>query len=208
MLKSAHLKLSRLFLEFTESEQFTGIVLILCAVISMAVANSPLGAMYLDFLHSKVGNFVEHWINDGLMAIFFLLVGLEIKRELCIGELSDFKKASFPVVAAIGGMVTPALLHFLLNHGTDTQPGLGIPMATDIAFALGVLALLGNRVPVSLKIFLTALAIIDDLGAIIVIALFYARELSLTYLLLANAIFTMLLVLNCLHVSRLRVNVS
>lgn len=202
MLKSAHLKLSRLLLEFTESEQFTGIVLILCAVISMAVANSPLGAMYLDFLHSKVGNFVEHWINDGLMAIFFLLVGLEIKRELCIGELSDFKKASFPVVAAIGGMVTPALLHFLLNHGTDTQQGLGIPMATDIAFALGVLALLGNRVPVSLKIFLTALAIIDDLGAIIVIALFYARELSLTYLLLAAGIFMVLLVLNRLDVYR------
>ena len=132
---------------------------------------------------------LEHWINDGLMAIFFLLIGLEIERELYIGELSSLKNASLPVIAAIGGMATPTLLHFLLNHGTETAAGIGIPMATDIAFALGVLALLGSSVPVSLTVFLTALAIIDDLGAIAVIALFYASDFSLLYLVLALGIF-------------------
>lgn len=206
-------KLTKLFIEFLESEQASGVILIFCTVTSIAIANSYFGNGYLDFWHTKVGfeigdtfslNYsLEHWINDGLMAIFFLLIGLEIERELYIGELSNPKNASLPIIAAIGGMATPALLHFLLNRGTETQGGIGIPMATDIAFALGVLALLGNKVPISLKIFLTALAIIDDLGAIFVIAMFYTGDFSLLYLVLALGIFAGLLILNRLGVHRL-----
>ncbi len=205
-------KLVNLFGEFLESEQASGIILIFCTVISIVIANSLFGKIYLDFWHTKIGieiggialkYSVEHWINDGLMAIFFLLIGLEIERELYIGELSDLKNATLPVFAAVGGMATPALFHFLLNRGTETQAGVGIPMATDIAFALGVLALLGNRVPITLKIFLTALAIIDDLGAIIIIALFYVGDFSLIYLSLALSIFAGLLILNRLGVRQL-----
>jgi NhaA family Na+:H+ antiporter len=205
-------KLTKLFMEFFESEQVSGIILILCTVTSIIIANSNFGNDYLDFWYTKIGFEIggialkyslEHCINDGLMAIFFLLIGLEIERELYIGELSDLKNSTLPVIAAIGGMATPALLHFLLNRGTETQAGVGIPMATDIAFALGVLALLGSRVPISLKIFLAALAIIDDLGAIIIIALFYVGDFSLLYLVLALVIFTGLLILNRLGVHRL-----
>ena len=206
-------QLTKLFVEFFETEQASGVILIPCTITSIAIANSYFGAGYLDFWHTKVGIEIgdtislkyslEHWINDGLMAIFFLLIGLEIERELYIGELSNPKSASLPIVAAVGGMATPALLHFLLNRGTETQEGIGIPMATDIAFALGVLALLGNRVPISLKVFLTALAIIDDLGAIVVIALFYASDFSLLYLVLALGMFAGLLMLNRLGVHRL-----
>jgi NhaA family Na+:H+ antiporter len=205
-------KLTKLFMEFFESEQVSGIILILCTVTSIIIANSNFGKDYLDFWYTKIGFEIggialkyslEHCINDGLMAIFFLLIGLEIERELYIGELSDLKNSTLPVIAAIGGMATPALLHFLLNRGTETQAGVGIPMATDIAFALGVLALLGSRVPISLKIFLAALAIIDDLGAIIIIALFYVGDFSLLYLVLALVIFTGLLILNRLGVHRL-----
>lgn len=205
--------LSKGFLEFFKSEEASGIVLILCTIASIAIANSDLGKGYLDFWHTKVGFEIgdtfslvyslEHWINDGLMAVFFLLIGLEIERELYLGELASPKSASLPIIAAIGGMATPALLHFLLNRGTDTIGGAGIPMATDIAFALGVLALLGDRVPVSLKIFLTAFAIIDDLGAIVVIALFYVRDFSLVYLLSALGVFAGLIILNRLGVSKL-----
>ena len=206
-------QLTKLFVEFFETEQASGVILIPCTITSIAIANSYFGAGYLDFWHTKVGIEIgdtislkyslEHWINDGLMAIFFLLIGLEIERELYIGELSNPKSASLPIVAAVGGMATPALLHFLLNRGTETQEGIGIPMATDIAFALGVLALLGNRVPISLKVFLTALAIIDDLGAIVVIALFYVSDFSLLYLVLALGMFAGLLMLNRLGVHRL-----
>jgi NhaA family Na+:H+ antiporter len=143
---------------------------------------------------------LEHWVNDGLMAIFFLLIGLEIEREIYVGELSDLKSASLPIIAAIGGMAMPALLHFMLNQGTATQNGIGVPMATDIAFALGVLALLGSKIPSSLKVFLTALAIIDDLGAIVIIAIFYVGDFSFLNLILALAIFAGLLVLNRLRV--------
>lgn len=208
------IKLTKLFVEFFDSEKSSGIVLILCTVVSVIVANSYFGKSYLDFWHTKIGfeiggialNYgIEHWINDGLMAIFFLLIGLEIERELYIGELSDLKNATLPIFAAIGGMAVPALLHFLFNRGTETQAGVGIPMATDIAFALGVLALLGSRVPVSLKIFLTALAIIDDLGAIVIIALFYVGDFSLLYFVLALGVFAGLLILNRLGVRRLPV---
>jgi Na+:H+ antiporter, NhaA family len=139
---------------------------------------------------------LEHWVNDALMAIFFLLIGLELERELYVGELSNFKNALLPIVAAIGGMAVPALFHFSLNEGMPTQPGFGIPMATDIAFALGVLAILGNRIPASLKVFVVAFAVIDDLGAIVVIAVFYTGQLSLWYLVGALAVCTLLFALN------------
>jgi NhaA family Na+:H+ antiporter len=205
-------KLTKLFLAFFDSERSSGIVLILCTFISILIANSILGDGYLHFWHTdvgfEIGNLtlkysIEHWVNDGLMAIFFLLIGLEMERELYIGELSDLKNATLPIFAALGGMVTPALIHFLFNQGTPTQAGGGIPMATDIAFALGVLALLGSRVPLSLKVFLTALAIIDDLGAIAVIALFYVGDFSFLYLLAALGILGGLFILNRLKVHSL-----
>jgi NhaA family Na+:H+ antiporter len=189
--------LSSSFKAFAASGKAGGIVLILCTLISLALANSPLGAAYLGFWHLDVaGLSIELWINDALMAVFFLLIGLELERELYNGELSDFRNALLPMVAAAGGIMVPALIHFGFNGGTPTQAGVGIPMATDIAFALGVLALLGSRVPASLKIFLTALAVMDDLGAIIVIALFYTAELSLAYLLGALAVFAALVAMN------------
>lgn len=206
------MKLTKLFTEFFENEQASGIVLILCTLASIAIANSPFGHDFLEFWHIKIGfeagdihlkQSVEHWINDGLMAIFFLLIGLEIEREIYIGELSDIKNASLPIFAAIGGMVVPALFYFLLNRGTETQSGIGIPMATDIAFALAILALLGSKAPVALKIFLTALAIVDDLGAMLIIALFYVGDFSFLYLMLALGIYAGLLVLNYLGVRRL-----
>ena len=205
-------KLTKLFVDFVDSEQASGIILILCTVTSIVIANSYFGKDYLSFWHANIeyeigsialSGSVEHWINDGLMAIFFLMIGLEIERELYVGELSDLKNATLPVFAAIGGIATPALLHFLFNCGSDTQAGVGIPMATDIAFALGVLALLGRRIPISLKIFLTALAIIDDLGAIVIIAMFYVGNFSLLYLCLALGVFVGLLILNRLGVHRL-----
>ncbi|RZA02857.1 MAG: Na+/H+ antiporter NhaA [Moraxellaceae bacterium] len=190
-------KLSRTFTHFFNSEKSTGILLIVCTVISLIIANSPLSDSYLTFWHLYIGGLsIEHWVNDGLMAIFFLLIGLELERELYSGELSNFKNALLPIIAAVGGIAVPALLHFALNVGTSTQDGLGIPMATDIAFALGVLALLGSKIPVSLKIFLTALAVMDDLGAIIVIAVFYTAELSSTYLFMALGVFCFLLIMN------------
>ncbi len=191
------MKLSRTFNNFFESEKSSGIFLILCTLVSLVIANSSLGPAYLDFWHTKVaGLTVEHWINDALMAVFFLFVGLELKRELYNGELSNVKNALLPIVAAIGGIVVPALIHFTLNAGSPTQAGTGIPMATDIAFALGVLALLGSRIPASLKVFLTALAVMDDLGAIIVIAVFYTAQFSMPYLLSALAVFGALIALN------------
>jgi Na+:H+ antiporter, NhaA family len=202
-------KLTKLFVEFFQSEQASGIVLILCTITSILIANSYFGKGYTDFWHIKVGfeiggfilkYSIEHWINDGLMAVFFLLIGLEIERELYIGELSDLKNATLPIFAAVGGMLTPALFHFLFNRGTETQAGIGIPMATDIAFALGVLALLGSKVPTSLKVFLTALAIIDDLGAIAIIAIFYVGDFSLLHFALALGILAGLFLLNRLGV--------
>jgi NhaA family Na+:H+ antiporter len=163
----------------------------------MSIANSMFGEQYLNFWHIELlGLSIEHWVNDGLMAVFFLFIGLELERELYSGELSDFKKALLPFFAAVGGIAIPALIHFVLNADTPTQIGMGIPMATDIAFALGILALLGSRVPVSLKIFLTALAVIDDLGAIIVIAVFYTADISAMYLIAAMGVFALMVVMN------------
>jgi Na+:H+ antiporter, NhaA family len=189
--------LSDTFKKFFDSEKSGGILLLLCTVGSLSAANSAISSVYLEFWQIKVlGLSVEHWVNDALMAIFFLLIGLELEREVYSGELSHFSNALLPIVAAIGGLAVPALIHFTLNGGTATQAGVGIPMATDIAFALGVLAILGSRVPASLKVFLTALAIIDDLVAIIVIALFYTESLSLAYLAGSLCVFVFLFCLN------------
>ncbi|OWW20339.1 Na+/H+ antiporter NhaA [Noviherbaspirillum denitrificans] len=192
-----HNSLSDTFKRFAESEKAGGVLLLACTLASLLLANSPLGESYLHLWHVTIaGMSVEHWVNDALMAVFFLLIGLELERELYNGELSNFRSALLPVVAALGGICVPALIHFWLNAGTPTQAGMGIPMATDIAFALGVLALLGSRVPASLKIFLTALAVMDDLGAIIVIALFYTAELAWGWLLAALAAFALLACMN------------
>ena len=197
------MKISNIFKDFSASEKASGFILIGCTIVSLIIANSVAGGSYTHFFHEKLNlSFlnldldysVEHWINDGLMAIFFLLVGLEIERELYIGELSSFKNALLPVLAAAGGMLFPALIHFIFNAGTATQPGFGIPMATDIAFALGILSLAGKRIPLSLKVFLTALAIIDDLGAITVIALFYSKGFSIYYFAAATLIFLLLFI--------------
>lgn len=197
-------KLSKSFNAFFESEKAGGILLIVCTVISLLITNSPIGNQYLQLWQMYLGGLsIEHWINDALMAIFFLLIGLELKRELYNGELSNFKTALLPIFAAIGGIALPATIHFILNNGTPTQAGIGIPMATDIAFALGVLALLGSRVPASLKIFLTALAVMDDLGAIIVIAVFYTAKLSTVYLFGSIIVFGILVLLSKAKVTKL-----
>lgn len=191
------MELTKLFTGFFNSEKAGGLTLIFCTALSLALANSALGQDYSHLWHiNMLSKPAEFWINDVLMTVFFLLVGLEIERELYIGELSSVKKAMLPVMAAIGGMALPALTHFFFNFGTATQNGFGIPMATDIAFSLGILSLLGNKVPASLKVFLTALAIIDDLGAILIIAIFYSKGVSLLYLGLAALLFALMLVLN------------
>ncbi|WP_109742338.1 Na+/H+ antiporter NhaA [Arcicella aurantiaca] len=198
------MKITRLFKEFAESEKAGGLTLIGCTVISMIIANTFYGNEYTHFWHSALGNqSVEYWINDGLMTIFFLLIGLELEREIYIGELSKIKDALLPIFGAIGGMLIPATIYMYINHGTNFQNGAGIPMATDIAFALGVLSLLGNKVPTSLKVFLTALAVIDDLGAILVIAIFYTKTIIWMNLLIASGIFLGLIVLNRLKIRNL-----
>lgn len=191
------MRLSYTFQRFLASEQTSGACLLLATILALCVANSPLFEHYHTFLHLHVlGLSVEHWINDGLMAIFFLLIGLELERELYVGELSRFSHALLPILAAIGGMAMPALLHYLFNHGTPTQAGVGIPMATDIAFALAVLSLLGTRVPAALKVFLVAFAVMDDLGAAVMIALFYSAKINLVSLLVAVLVWGVLLVCN------------
>lgn len=191
------MKISKLYTEFFESEKAGGITLVFVTAISLLIANSPWKDTYLNIWNIHVAEHsITHWINDGLMTIFFLLVGLELAREIKQGELSDIKNATLPIFGALGGMLVPAGIFLLLNYGTKTQAGAGIPMATDIAFAVGILSLLGNRVPISLKIFLTALAIIDDLGAIIVIAIFYTSSVSFFHVGMSLGIFGVLLLLN------------
>lgn len=191
------LTLSRTFQDFFDSEKSSGILLIACTAISLLITNSSLGPGYVGVWQTRVGGLsLEHWINDALMAIFFLLIGLELERELYNGELSDLRNALLPTFAALGGLAVPALVHLSFNAGSPTQAGIGIPMATDIAFALGVLALLGSRVPTSLKVFVVAFAVIDDLSAIVVIAVFYSSQLSVGYLLAALAVWASLGALN------------
>jgi len=198
------MRITKLFREFTESEKAGGLVLICCTILSLILANSSFSNDYIRFWQIDfVGHSIGHWINDGLMAIFFLLIGLELEREIYDGELSNLKDALLPIFGAIGGMFVPAGLFLLFNFGTPTQSGAGIPMATDIAFALGVLSLLGNRVPASLKVFLTALAVIDDLGAILIIALFYTKTLLWVNLFIALGIFAVLLIFNRLKIRNL-----
>ncbi|MFZ1369016.1 MAG: Na+/H+ antiporter NhaA [Ferruginibacter sp.] len=198
------MKLTKLFTEFFDSEKAGGLILVFVTLISLLLANSAWQDGYIQFWHIGLGGHsLVHWINDGLMTIFFLLIGLELEREIYQGELTDLKSATLPILAATGGIIVPAGLFFLLNYGTTTQAGTGIPMATDIAFAIGILSLLGSRVPASLKVFLTALAIIDDLGAIIIIAVFYTATIAYTNLFIALGIFGLLLVLNRLKVHNL-----
>lgn len=191
------MKLTKLFTEFFESKKAGGIILLCCTIVSITLANSSLQESYIHIWKLEfAGHHLEYWINDGLMTIFFLLIGLELEREIYIGELSSRKTALLPIFAALGGMLVPAGIYLWFNYGTPTGSGAGIPMATDIAFALGMLSLLGKRVSASLKIFLTALAVIDDLGAILTIAIFYSTGISLLYLGLALSIFLLLGVLN------------
>src|SRR6187431_1189282 len=181
------MKLTNTFTEFFQSEKASGILLLFVTIISLILANSQIQTEYIAFWDTEIGHHsITHWINDGLMTIFFLLIGLELEREMYHGELANIKNAVLPIFGALGGMILPAGIFLLLNYGTATQNGAGIPMATDIAFAIGVLSLLGNRIPASLKVFLTALAVIDDLGAILVIAIFYTDSLNWLYLLTAS----------------------
>lgn len=194
------------FKHFFTSSSAGGVILLLCVVLSLIIANSALSEPFSNVLNYELGAEFQSlslkypvliWINDGLMAVFFLLVGLEIKREIIEGELSSFKQASLPVLAALGGVALPALIYALLNlSDPNTSSGWGIPMATDIAFALGILSLLGDKVPAGLKIFLAALAIVDDLIAILVIAVFYSSEVHFSYLGYAAAVFLLQIIFN------------
>ncbi len=185
------------------SEAAGGIILMVVAALALIIANSPLSQTYFDLLHRYVGGLsVLHWVNDALMAVFFLLVGLEIKREMISGQLSNWSRRALPGFAAVGGMVVPALIFVAFNEG-DTIRGWAIPSATDIAFSLGVLSLLGSRVPMSLKVFLTALAIIDDLGAVIIIALFYSQGLNIPALAGVAVVFALLMAINLMGMVRL-----
>lgn len=195
---------TKLFTEFFNSEKSSGIILIFITIISLLLSNSSFSTSYIDFWNIEFNNHtITHWINDGLMTIFFLLIGLELEREIYHGELSDLKSASLPIFAAFGGMIVPAGIFLAFNYGTSTQDGAGIPMATDIAFAIAILSLLGSRVPTSLKIFLTALAVMDDLGAIVIISIFYTNSISLLNLFLALGTFGILLIFNRLKVRNL-----
>ncbi len=198
------MKLTKLFQDFFTSEKAGGIILVFVTALSLFLANYSWQTDYINFWQYNLGGHsIVHWINDGLMAIFFLLIGLELEREIYQGELSDIRNATLPIFGALGGMIVPAGLFLLLNFGTSTRSGAGIPMATDIAFAIGILSLLGNRVPTSLKIFLTALAVMDDLGAIIVIAIFYTTSIVYINLFIALGIFGFLLILNRIKIHNL-----
>ena len=201
IMRKKVIELNTTFMEFFRQEASSGILLLLCAVVAMVLANSPWGGVYEHFLHQDVtigsaeyalSMSLLHWINDGLMAVFFFVIGMEIKREFLFGELKSLSATILPIAAAIGGMVVPALIYVLLNFGQASVSGWGIPMATDIAFALGVLAFAAKQAPRSVAVFLTALAIVDDLGGILVIAFFYTEELNLFALLLGFAVLFLL----------------
>jgi Na+:H+ antiporter, NhaA family len=198
------LRLSRYFNEFFENEKAAGMVLFAVTIVSLTLANSPLQEDYTAFWQMPLGSHtLVQWINDGLMAIFFLLIGLELEREVYEGELSNLKSASLPFFGALGGMLFPALIYVLFNLGTSTIGGSGIPTATDIAFAVGLLAILGSKVPASLKVFLVALAIVDDLAAIIIISVFYTDTIHMNFLISALAVFVLLLVFNRMKIKSL-----
>lgn len=207
-------RITRIFSEFTKSEKNAGLVLIVCAIFSLLMANSKDGADYIQFWQQhirfsfstyQIEYSIKHWIDEGLMSIFFLLVGLEIEREFYDGELHPIKNALLPIFAAIGGMLLPALIYAVINYNTNSSSGFGIPMATDIAFSLAVLSLVSDKVPFSIKIILTSLAIIDDLGSIIVIALFYGGHIEWFYLGGSLGIFLLMLLMNRLRIYRLTI---
>jgi len=209
--EKAYQRIATPFEEFIHRQTTTGILLMVCAVVALIIANSPYVDAYNQLLHSKmaisVGSWkiehsLHHWINDGLMTIFFFVVGLEIKREVLVGELSSINNALLPVIGAVGGMVVPALLYLWVTGDTENAKGWGIPMATDIAFAVGVMALLGSRVPKSLLTFLVAVAIVDDLGAVTVIALFYTDTISTSYLGAALIILVAMIAINLMGIRR------
>lgn len=198
--------------EFMHAETSGGIILILCAIVALVWANSPFADSYYHLWHTYIkldfGGYIlnyslHHWINDGLMVIFFFVVGLEIKRELLAGELSSVKKAALPVAGALGGMILPAIIYFLFNVGKEGSAGWGIPMATDIAFVVGIMALLGPKFPFTLKIFILALAIVDDIGAVLVIAIFYTADISFIALSIAGGIILLLVLFNRLGIRSL-----
>ncbi len=211
VLEKAFKKIITPFDEFIRRETTSGLLLLVCTILALAVANFGFYDAYQHLLHTSVSigigdwtleKSIHHWINDGLMALFFFVVGLEIKREVIVGELSDIRKASLPIIAAIGGMIVPALIFTAFNLGGDSGSGWGIPMATDIAFAVGALALLGSRAPKALLIFLLALAIVDDLGALLVIAIFYTETIEPTALLLGLLTFMALIIMNLLGIRK------
>lgn len=195
------------FSNFIKSESLGGFILIICVITSIIIANSFLANDFNNLLQTNLGTNVFNihlkyslfnWINDGLMTVFFLLIGLEIKREVVEGELASFKKSFLPIIAAFWGMIVPAAIYIFFNNGTSTAGGWGIPMATDIAFAIAILGILGKKVPLSLKIFLTA--IVDDLGVILIIAFFYSQQIQYNYLLYAFGVFGLLMAFNCLNI--------
>lgn len=203
--EKAFQKIATPFEHFLHAQTTTGVILMFTTILALILANSPLAEAYAHFFHMKIdfdvgtwelSHTIHHWINDGLMAIFFFIIGLEIKREVTVGELSNIKAAILPILAAIGGMVFPALIYHSINSGTAGANGWGIPMATDIAFAISALVLLGKRVPPALVTFLVALAIVDDLGAVLVIALFYTEQIHMVPLMLSGAAFLILVVFN------------
>ncbi|WP_439478987.1 Na+/H+ antiporter NhaA [Chryseobacterium aquaticum] len=204
------MKLTIYFKKFFESSQASGVLLILCVALALGIANSSMAESFQNLLDKEVGTHLFHlkypvsiWINDGLMAVFFLLVGLEIKREVVEGELSSFKNASLPIFAAIGGMIVPAIIYAVFNYDGEYSNGWGIPMATDIAFSLAIISMLGKKVPNSIKIFLAALAIVDDLGAILVIAIFYTDQIDWMNLTVSFGIVGLLFILNYLKFKKL-----
>jgi NhaA family Na+:H+ antiporter len=189
--------LTQHFKDFFKSEKTGGFILIFCTFISLVISNTNIGNAYVQFWETDFqGHSITDWVNDGLMTIFFLLIGLELEREIYVGELSKLKNALFPAISAVGGVIVPACIYLIYNYGSETQSGAGIPMATDIAFAIGILSLLGSAVPPQLKVFLTALAVIDDLCAILIIAFFYTDHLSFLNLFISLGIWGILIVLN------------
>ena len=203
--EKAFSRISTPFEHFLHAQTTTGMVLMLMTVVALVLANTPLADAYSHFFHMKIdftvgswalSHSIHHWINDGLMAIFFFIIGLEIKREILVGELSNIKVAILPILSAIGGMVLPALIYTTINYGEDSAVGWGIPMATDIAFAISALVLLGNRVSPALVTFLVALAIVDDLGAVVVIAMFYTDQIQYLPLGLAGVMFLVMIIFN------------